>query len=365
MSQQQIEKLSVPNLNTQHAQVLINTSHLQKQQCQASSMSFVSNIPSDKMASEAPASIDVRPEHKTSVYIMAGAAAGIMEHCVMYPVDSIKTRLQSLRPHPKAAYKGVSDAFVKITQNEGVFRPLRGINIVALGAGPSHALYFWSYETTKHLLNSKGNSSPMANAVSGAVATLFHDGLMNPCEVIKQRLQVYDSPYRGVFHCANQILRSEGITAFYRSFTTQVTMNIPFHCVHFVTYEFMRERLCPDGGYDPKTHLLAGATAGGIAAAVTTPLDVAKTLLNTQEKSVVLDAAIRKSHAKRRLVVTGMFNALRAIYSLRGFGGYFQGIQARVIYQMPSCAISWSVYEFFKHYLSLKISEEEIMDLTA
>lgn len=371
MSQQhQIEKLSVPydelklNLNSQHTQVRIHPSHLQ-QQCPVSSMSFAQNIQTDKMASEAPASIDVKTEHNTSVYIMAGAAAGIMEHCVMYPVDSIKTRLQSLRPHPKAAYTGVSDAFRKISKNEGVLRPLRGINIVAIGAGPSHALYFCSYEMTKRLLNSHGNSSPLANAASGAIATLFHDGLMNPVEVIKQRLQVYDSPYRGVFNCAKQILKTEGVTAFYRSFTTQLTMNIPFHCVHFVMYEFMREHLSPEGGYNPKTHLIAGATAGGIAAAITTPLDVAKTLLNTQEKSVVLDSSIKKSHGKGRLVVTGMVNALRTIHTLRGVKGYFRGMKARVIYQVPSCAISWSVYEFFKHNLSLQISDEEIMDLTA
>ena len=183
--------------------------------------------------------------------------------------------------------------------------------------------------------------------------------------VVKQRLQVYDSPFRGLFHCASQIFKTEGIGAFYRSFTTQVTMNIPFHCTHFVTYEFMRDQLSPEGGYNPKTHLLAGATAGGFAAAVTTPLDVAKTLLNTQEKSVILNSTVKKSHAKNRLVVVGMMNAMKAIYSMRGMRGYFQGLQARVIYQMPSCAISWSVYEFFKHYLSLTITEEEIIDLTA
>jgi len=351
MSQQQIEKI------TNH-QVVINTSQ--------NPMSYI-----DKMSSEVVPSVTTESvakatatDHNTSVYIMAGAAAGIMEHCLMYPVDSIKTRLQSLRPHPKAAYKGVSDAFRQITKNEGVFRPLRGINIVAIGAGPSHALYFCSYEVMKKMLSDKGNTH-LTNAASGVVATLFHDGLMNPCEVVKQRLQVYDSPFRGVFHCASQILKTEGIGAFYRSFTTQVTMNIPFHCTHFVTYEFMRDQLSPEGGYNPKTHLLAGATAGGFAAAVTTPLDVAKTLLNTQEKSVILNSTVKKSHAKNRLVVVGMMNAMKAIYSMRGMRGYFQGLQARVIYQMPSCAISWSVYEFFKHYLSLTITEEEIIDLTA
>ncbi|XP_057307584.1 mitoferrin-1-like [Hydractinia symbiolongicarpus] len=302
------------------------------------------------------------------IYIMAGAAAGIMEHCVMYPVDSVKTRMQSLRPHPKAAYTSIRQAFSQIIKSEGLMRPIRGINIVALGAGPSHAMYFGSYEFMKKMLGKKelNSQSPLVNAISGSVATVFHDGTMNPVEVVKQRIQMYNSPYRGVYHCASSILKNEGITAFYRSFTTTLTMNIPFQCIHFVTYEHMRELLNPEGGYNPRTHLLAGATAGGLAAAVTTPLDVAKTLLNTQEKSVVLEKTIKRSKSGKHnaYFVRGMFNAMGTIYKVRGFGGYFRGLRARVIYQVPSCAISWSVYEFFKHYLSLKISDEEMMDLT-
>ena len=33
-----------------------------------------------------------------------------------------------------------------------------------------------------------------------------------------------------------------------------------------------------------------------------------------------------------------------------------QGLSARVLYQAPSTAIAWSVYEFFKYYLNLKSS---------
>lgn len=302
------------------------------------------------------------------IYVLAGAAAGIMEHCVMYPVDSVKTRMQSLKPHPMATYKSVHHAFSQIIHTEGVFRPMRGINIVALGAGPSHALYFGSYELTKKLIGKKDvvGQSPLVNASAGVVATLFHDGTMNPVEVIKQRVQMYGSPYRGVFDCARSILKTEGIHAFYRSFTTQLTMNIPFQCIHFVTYEFMRELLNPEGGYNPRTHLFAGAVAGGFASALTTPLDVAKTLLNTQEERVVNEQLVRKSKSGKnnRLFVRGMLNAMKTIYALRGFRGYFQGLRARVIYQVPSCAISWSVYEFFKYNLSLRISDEELMELT-
>lgn len=165
---------------------------------------------------------------------------------------------------------------------------------------------------------------------------------------------MYGSPYRGVTNCAVTIFKEEGLKAFYRSYTTQLSMNIPFQTIHFIMYEYAREKLNPSRVYDPKTHMVAGASAGAVAAAVTTPLDVAKTLLNTQERGAV---ALVGKHEGHSYYVNGMVAAFRSIYRLRGLSGYFQGLQARVLYQMPSCAICWSVYEFFKH--TLRASEQE------
>lgn len=33
---------------------------------------------------------EMLPTHSVAVHMVAGAAAGIMEHCVMYPIDSVK-----------------------------------------------------------------------------------------------------------------------------------------------------------------------------------------------------------------------------------------------------------------------------------
>lgn len=165
---------------------------------------------------------------------------------------------------------------------------------------------------------------------------------------------MFGSPYRGVFDCFRTVIKEEGIKAFYRSYTTQLTMNIPFQCVHFITYELFRKKLNPSGGYNAWTHIAAGGIAGATAAAITTPLDVAKTLLNTQETCAVCE--VPRQNAK--VFVSGMMNALKLVYKLEGVRGYFRGIQARIIYQMPSCAICWSVYEFFKHHLTLTPEEE-------
>jgi hypothetical protein len=76
--------------------------------------------------------------------------------------------------------------------------------------------------------------------------------------------------------CARSVYRAEGLAAFYVSYPTTITMTVPFTAVQFSAYEFLKGVLNPDGGYSPMTHVTAGGIAGGIAAAVTTPLDVAK-----------------------------------------------------------------------------------------
>uniref|UniRef100_A0A8C3BU61 Mitoferrin-1 n=1 Tax=Cairina moschata TaxID=8855 RepID=A0A8C3BU61_CAIMO len=163
--------------------------------------------------------------------------------------------------------------------------------------------------------------------------------------VVKQRMQMFNSPYKSVLQCVRTVRRTEGLGAFYRSYTTQLTMNVPFQAIHFITYEFMQEQVNPRREYNPLSHVFAGGVAGAVAAAATTPLDVCKTLLNTQENTALSSLNI-SGH------LSGMVNAFRTVYKLGGIAGYFRGVQARVIYQIPSTAIAWSVYEFFKYFLT-------------
>jgi mitoferrin-2 len=182
---------------------------------------------------------------------------------------------------------------------------------------------------------------------AGCLATILHDAVMNPAEVIKQRLQMYNSPYTNVYSCALQIWKKEGVRAFYRSYLTQVTMNIPFQSFHLITYEYMQELTNPQRTYNATTHVISGAVAGSIAGAITTPLDVCKTLLNTQDARTL--SASRQSH------IRGLLHAVCTVYTCCGLRGFFNGLQARVMHTLPATTICWSVYEFFKHVYQLKL----------
>lgn len=171
---------------------------------------------------------------------------------------------------------------------------------------------------------------------------------------------MFNSPYRGVLHCVGDLLRREGSAAFYRSYTTQLTMNVPFQALHFMTYEYLQELLNPHRHYNPSSHVLSGALAGAVAATATTPLDVCKTLLNTQEAQTVhmMQGGVAAATAGRH--ISGLGEAFRAVYRMGGAPAFFKGVWARVIYQMPSTAISWSVYEFFKYAITKRQHERRL-----
>lgn len=157
--------------------------------------------------------------------------------------------------------------------------------------------------------------------------------------VIKQRMQMHGSIYRNVSACANAIYRKEGLRAFYVSYPTTLTMTVPFTAVQFSTYESAKKILNPTGVYSPMTHAVAGGFAGAVAAALTTPLDVAKTLLQTRGTST--DPEIRRA--------SGMLEAFRIIRTRDGLKGFVRGITPRVLTFMPSNALCWLVRPFATH----------------
>ncbi|GAA6010166.1 hypothetical protein JCM11491_005372 [Sporobolomyces phaffii] len=277
-----------------------------------------------------------------AINMLAGSLAGISEHAVMFPVDSIKTRMQVLTSSPTAVYANMSEAFTRISSTEGTRRLWRGVASVILGAGPAHAVYFGMYELAKDMAGgNEGGYSFVATASAGALATITSDALMNPFDVVKQRMQVHGSKFRSVPETFKTVYRTEGLGAFYVSYPTTLTMTVPFTAVQFSTYEFIKDKLNPSGVYSPLTHVTAGGIAGAVAAAVTTPLDVAKTLLQTRGTSD--DAQIRKAR--------GMGDAFRIIWERHGLKGFSRGLTPRILTNMPSNALCWLSYEGFRFFL--------------
>lgn len=82
--------------------------------------------------------------------------------------------MQSLQPDPAARYKNVMDALRRIVATEGVWRPMRGLNVTAIGAGPAHALYFASYEKLKKTLSDVIHPGANSHLANGTIKHTLH-----------------------------------------------------------------------------------------------------------------------------------------------------------------------------------------------
>ncbi|KAJ7541885.1 hypothetical protein O6H91_10G081000 [Diphasiastrum complanatum] len=279
-------------------------------------------------------------------HMLAGSIAGIIEHVAMFPVDTVKTRVQMLSGPPCASVHSLSKAFSSVMKIEGPLGFYRGIGAMVLGAGPSHAAYFAVYEAFKEKFggNEPGHH-PLAHMAAGACATVANDAVLTPMDVVKQRLQLSCSPYRGVLDCIKKMLKEEGLRAFYASYRTTVLMNIPFVGVHFASYEAAKKvlndlSLDRTGEENFLTHVVAGGAAGALASAVTTPLDVVKTRLQCQGVC-----------GAERYCNSSISEVIRRVITREGPKGLFRGMKPRVLFHTPAAAISWSTYEAGKAFL--------------
>lgn len=111
--------------------------------------------------------------------------------------------------------------------------------------------------------------------------------------------------------------------------------------------------------------MLTGSLAGGIAGAITTPLDVMKTLLQTQQssattkkKSTPTSTPITTTTTTPKLIeppvkhYSGIMDGMIWNYKNQGLAGLFRGIGPRVFWTSLQSAIMFVVYEQVLHIQS-------------
>lgn len=202
--------------------------------------------------------------------MMAGATAGAAVETALYPIDTIKTRLQAARKGQQIVWAGL-------------YRGLAG-NIV--GVIPASALFFGVYEPTKQFMlrrEKEGGSGFLAHLTAAAAAGTAASLVRVPTEVIKQRMQT--GQFTSAVAAFRHILANEGVRkGLYAGYASFLLRDLPFDAIEFVAYEQLKLACSRVTKRDCRALEISAIGAGaGIATAVlTTPLDVIKTRLMTQ-----------------------------------------------------------------------------------
>ncbi|KAL7269595.1 S-adenosylmethionine transporter [Rhizina undulata] len=254
--------------------------------------------------------------------LLAGGFAGTAVDLSLYPLDTLKTRLQS------------AGGFFKNGGWSGVYK---GVGSVIAGSAPGAALFFVTYESVKTHLTTT-SSTPLSAAgihmLSASLGEIAACAVRVPTEVVKQRAQA--SQYASSLEALKGILGSGGVrrvwAELYRGWGITVMREIPFTVIQFPLWEGMKRWRGERKGrkVNAVESAVCGSISGCVAAAATTPLDVLKTRL--------MLAREKQSAA----------STLRGIIRDEGAGALFRGVGPRVLWISAGGAIFLGAWDFAK-----------------
>lgn len=255
--------------------------------------------------------------------VIAGGTAGVVVETVLYPIDTIKTRLQAARGGGQIVLKGLYS---------GLAGNLAGVL-------PASALFVGVYEPAKQKLLRMfpENLSAVAHLTAGAIGGVAASLIRVPTEVVKQRMQT------GQFTSAPDALRlivsKEGFKGLYAGYGSFLLRDLPFDAIQFCIYEQLRlgYKLAAKRELKDPENAVIGAFAGALTGAITTPLDVIKTRLMVQGSA---------NQYK------GIFDCVRTIVQEEGAPALLKGIGPRVLWIGIGGSIFFGVLESTKRALA-------------
>jgi solute carrier family 25 S-adenosylmethionine transporter 26 len=203
--------------------------------------------------------------------------------------------------------------------------------------------FFTTYEGVKTLLEHTPLPTPLAHASASAVAELVSCAILTPAEVIKQNAQMASGPSPLARTLAS--FRTHP-SALWTGYGALAARNLPFTALQFPVFERFRSALTErrrreTGGEATLVEhglvtAVAAGSAGALAAAVTTPVDVIKTRIMLAAG----DGARRGSMAFARDIVRE-----------QGWRGLFRGGALRCVWTMLGSGLYLGVYESARMYL--------------
>lgn len=261
--------------------------------------------------------------------LLSGAVAGTTVDLVLYPLDTIKTRLQA-----------TAGAKLSVATFKGLFN---GVGPAIAASAPCAAVFFGAYDSLKRVLTDKlpEDCASLVYAGSAAGGDIAQSVVRVPFEVVKQRVQAGVDVSGGA--ALASVLKTQGPRGLYRGWGALALRDLPFDIIEFPLYEWFKAEWARIKGSEPAPWegALCGSVAGGIAAGVTTPLDVVKTRLMTQSPGQY----------------SGIAGCLKTVVKEEGVGALFAGAVPRMSSIAFGGAIFFGAYETAKAVISDRLAK--------
>jgi len=171
----------------------------------------------------------------------AGLLSGVFTTGIMAPGERIKCLLQIQSANAEKKYNGTLDCVKKLYKEGGIRSIYKGTFATALRDVPASGVYFATYEWLKKALADPANPtslSPVRTIVAGGMAGIANWIVALPIDVGKSRFQTApEGQYKSLFEVYAELIRKDGIRAFYKGFTPVILRAFPANAACFLGYE--------------------------------------------------------------------------------------------------------------------------------
>jgi len=270
----------------------------------------------------------------------AGGIAGLVEHLAIYPFDTIKTNHQTGLKNQLHMKTGID--YVKWYSCRPAWA---GVSAMVPACTVAHAFQFPCIEMTENYLQ-KWNKNINSSFVAGIVGILPHDLVMNPANVVKQRMQQVSNTNRSSWGVAKELYKVQGLRVFYRSLPAQYSVGATFMGTFYYCYnDILKNKMDKYIEKDKlEKHwvlawLFRNTLATICAVIVTQPLDTIVTRVNTgygENGKTTIRSTIKTIRNE------GLKFGLKSAYT---------GTGARLGCSIPASILTWGTYEAIKYML--------------
>ncbi|KAH8403106.1 hypothetical protein KR222_005242, partial [Zaprionus bogoriensis] len=279
----------------------------------------------------------------TQFQIMAGACASLLELCLFLPLDVVKTRLQlqtKLSNPQVSRYKGVFDALVRISREEGLRGLWKGFFPPLLSDIPRRTMKFVIFEQApQYLLFGAPHPTPLTYALSGALAGLIEGLIQNPFDVIKITQQASREKKLGTVYVVRKIIKEDGLgtRGLFRGITAMLIRNCIFQIMYLGVYASLRDAI-PEGIDEIETFLrklVIASITGPLGCVASIPLDVTKSKIQGPQP---VPGKVKYSTVR---------GTMRTVYKEEGVRGFYKGLTPQIMRSAPGGMILLLGFEYF------------------
>ncbi|EDV96670.1 mitochondrial uncoupling protein Bmcp [Drosophila grimshawi] len=293
-----------------------------------------------------------------------GGMASITAEFGTFPIDTTKTRLQIQgqkidQTFSQLRYRGMTDAFVKISKEEGLRALYSGIWPAVLRQATYGTIKFGTYYTLKKLANergllthSDGSERVWSNIICAAGAGAISSAIANPTDVLKVRMQVHGkgTDQLGLLGCFREIYKFEGVRGLWRGVGPTAQRAVVIASVELPVYDFCKLQLMSAFGDQVANHFISSFIASLGSAVASTPIDVIRTRLMNQRHVTVLNGGLATAAATTPKLYSGSLDC--AVQTIRNEGllALYKGFIPTWVRMGPWNIIFFITYEQLKKY---------------